>query len=401
MLNDNNKVMIFFWPHSIFEEVHWKKDPGALPMAFTKLGYKVFLIVGTMNAIKNSSIETIELCPYSRYLDELKKEFNTARSSNRYIFKVFKEIIYSIKESINAAKLFIKINPSIILIEHAELSSIFSIIIYRFISKKISHKSINKKVLIKLDIDPNSIKNINNNLTFSFFVIRLLLVFILFDKIIVESKCAYDELSKISFLKRFIKKISIIPNGYVEKYIKSNENNRKNIILSVGRIAKQKGFDILIKSFQKVYQFHSDWQLRIVGPVVDEEHYKQLQKLIKELKLENSIIFTGEIDEKDLENEYNTASIFCLLSRYEGFPIVRFEAIAHKLPLIISEAGCGIEYEKYGSIVVPIEDIDKPTKAMLDLIENPKLREEISKKQLNAILTWDEVAKKLEDISKL
>ncbi|MEM3334193.1 MAG: glycosyltransferase family 4 protein [Thermoplasmata archaeon] len=393
-------------PHSIFKEVHWKKDPGAIPIGFSKLGYKVFLIVGRMNAIKNDSIETIELCPYSRYLDELEKEFDTVGSSNKYIFKVFKKIkkiISYIKESINAAKLFTKINPSIILIEHTGLSSIFSIIIYRFISKKISHKSINKKVLIKLDIDPNSITNIHNNknISSSFFVIILILVFILSDKTIVESKCAYDELSKISFLKRFIKKISIIPNGYVEKYIKSNENNRKNIILSVGRIAKQKGFDILIKSFQKVYQFHSDWQLRIVGPVVDEEHYKQLQKLIKELKLENSIIFTGEIDEKDLENEYNTASIFCLLSRYESFAIVRSEAIAHKLPLIISEAGCGIEYEKYGSIVVPIEDIDKPTKAMLDLIENSKLREEISKKQLNAILTWDEVAKKLEDISKL
>ncbi|MGC9124378.1 MAG: glycosyltransferase family 4 protein, partial [Thermoplasmata archaeon] len=220
----------------------------------------------------------------------------------------------------------------------------------------------------------------------------------IFDKIIVESSCSYNELSKLNFSQKLLKKLVVIPNGCNTKDNKINKYIRKKIILSVGRISYQKGFDILIKSFEMVHKIHTDWQLRIVGPIADENYYRQLKNLVFSLGLENSVIFTGVINENDLEKEYNESSIFCLLSRYEGFPIVRMETIAHGLPMITSEAGCGIEYAKYGSIVVPIENVEKPAEAMLKLIENPELREEISKKQMNALITWDDVAKRIDDL---
>jgi glycosyltransferase involved in cell wall biosynthesis len=192
----------------------------------------------------------------------------------------------------------------------------------------------------------------------------------------------------------------VIPNGYVDKNISIVKTDRKKIILSVGRISLQKGFDILIKSFQKVHLIHNDWQLRIVGPIVDQEYYDYLKNIVNNYNLEKSVIFVGEKMGDDLENEYNNASIFCLLSRYESFGTVRSEAIAHGLPMITSEAGCGIVYEKYGSIIVPIENTLKPAEAMKKLIENPKLREEIAKKQMNAIITFDEVAKRIDDLPK-
>jgi len=404
MVKNNNseyKSMIFFWPLSIFEDVVLRKDPGAIPIGFTKLGYKVTLIVGKMESTKiPSSIKVIELDQNNLFLYELAKRFNNPK----YIIKheIFKHLISSIKESINAAKAFIKVDPSIILIEHADLSSIISVAIYKFLIVLKTKKFNEKRFFIKLDVNPDDIKKgfKSKGIGKFFFYFYNFRYFLIFDKVIVESPCAYNELIKLNFSQKLLKKMVVIPNGYVDKNISMVKPDRKKIILSVGRISFQKGFDILIKSFQKVHLIHNDWQLRIVGPIVDQEYYDYLKNIVNNYDLEKSVIFVGEKMGDDLENEYNNASIFCFLSRNESFGIVRSEAIAHGLPMITSEAGCGIVYEKYGSIIVPIENILKPAEAMKKLIENPKLREEIAKKQMNAIITFDEVAKRIDDLPK-
>ncbi len=404
--NSEHKTMIFFWPRSIFIDVEWKKDPGAIPLGFTKLGYKVTLIVGKMESTNiPPSIKVIELDPNNSYLYELAEKFNNPKYIIKY--KKLRSLIYSIKESVKALKVFIREDPSIILIEHNTLSSFISVIIYKFLiffKTKIfmKKKGNEKRFLIKLDIDPEDIKRDPKNKGIKEFLFYFFLLFLLiFDKIIVESSCTYNELSKLNFSQKLLKKLVVIPNGCNTKDNKINKYIRKKIILSVGRITAQKGFDILIKSFQKVHMSHSDWQLRVVGPVGDQAYYDQLKNLIKSYNLEASVFFTGGLYGDDLENEYNNASIFALLSRWESYGIVRNEAIAHELPLITSEAGCGIYFKNYGSIVVPIENIEKSAEAMLKLIENPELREKISKSQLSAIITYDEVARKIENISKL
>ncbi|MBE5728106.1 glycosyltransferase family 4 protein [Candidatus Parvarchaeota archaeon] len=393
--NSDNKTMIFFWPNSIFENVHWKKEAGGICLGFKKIGYRVTLIVGKMNAIKNDTIKTIELNGKFKH------------NKNSEIVNLVRYLIFNIKEAINAVNIFIEIRPSIIVIEHLTYSSIFSIFIYKVFNsvenlKRINKNSEKKKFIVRLDIDPDYIKrlNYNKNAHWLFSYLKLSLASFLFDKIIVETKCAYDELSKSNIFRRYyIKRLVVIPNGYINKNIKINKNKgRKKVILSVGRINFQKGFEFLIKSFKRVHKTYSDWQLRIVGPIEDREYYRQIENIVSSLHLENSVKFVGYLYGRKLDREYYNASIFCLLSRFESFGIARAEAIAHGLPMVISEAGCGIYYKKYGSIVVPIGDIDKSARAIMKLIENKKLRKKISKTQLKAILTWDEIAKIIDNI---
>ena len=385
--NSDNKTMIFFWPSSEFNDVHWKKDPGAIPLGFAKLGYRVIIIVGKMKAIKKDHINIVEL-------NDLFK------CANFKILNLFRYYIFSVKTSIKSVRIFIKNDPQIIVGEGLNPTIILPIFTYKFMTiyKKRSKK---RKLLIKLDIDPNYIKYVNNKKNHHWFFMHLKLIIssLIFDRIIVESKCAYDELSKSNLSKIYIKKLIVIPDGYINDDIRINKNKkRKKIILSVGRINVQKGFEFLIKSFEIVHKTYSDWKLRIVGPIEDREYYGQLEKLVNSLNLKNSVKLVGGLSEKNLEKEFYNASFFCLLSRFEGFSIVRSEAIAHELPIVTSEAGCGVYYKKYGSIVVPVGDVSKSAKAILKLIKNKRLRERISKTQLKSILTWDEVAKRIDDI---
>jgi glycosyltransferase involved in cell wall biosynthesis len=307
--------------------------------------------------------------------------------------------LFKLIESMKAVKIFIRKDPDLILVEYKDLSALISVAIYRLLCKIIFRNS-RKKFIIKQDVNSENIKNIhqNKNIMSIFYDIWELLYSIVFDIIIVESDCAYNELLKSPFSEMLRKKLRIVPNGYANPKVENENPKRGKIILSVGRIHPQKGHDVLISSFKKVYFIHKDWELRIIGPIEDQEYFKKLKMLIDELKLNDSVKLLGNVDEKTLEEEYKKASIFCLLSRYEGFPIARVEAMSYGLPVITTPAGCGEQYSKYGSIIVPIEDTERPAEAMLKLIENPRLRIEISKRQMDAIYSWDDVVKKIYDL---
>ncbi len=276
--------------------------------------------------------------------------------------------------------------PDLILIEHTGgFITLLTFLLYRKNSKRKDKMS---RMVLKYDLDPNIVAGI-------LFRLEYKLVLAIFDIVIVESKCAYDVLWSI----KKSSKINIVPNGYLPHEIVTGYGDRKKIILSVGRVVKQKGHDILIKSFAKVHDFHLDWFLVIAGPIEDKQYYADLRDTIEKLGITKYVEFSGSLSDAELEQKYKQASIFCLLSRFEGFGIAIVEAISYGLPAIISAAGCGKEYRKYGTFVVPIGDIDKAAEAMLKLMENAALRKEISKKQMGGILSWNEVALNIEKLA--
>nr|WP_200763275.1 glycosyltransferase [Nitrosophilus alvini] len=101
------------------------------------------------------------------------------------------------------------------------------------------------------------------------------------DGLIVQSK--YDK-SKYDFHKN----CQIIYNPlFIKNSKKNNFFKKKHIILGVGRIDYNKGFDRLLKAYSTI---DTDWKLIIVG---EGEERKNLQDLIKKLNLENKVFLIG------------------------------------------------------------------------------------------------------------
>jgi glycosyltransferase involved in cell wall biosynthesis len=99
--------------------------------------------------------------------------------------------------------------------------------------------------------------------------------------------------------------------------------------IAVGRYVPQKGFDILIKAFAKFALKDTEWSLDIIG---DGPEKKRLEKLIDNNSLTGRV--TLHPFTKHIESFYRRSSIFVLSSRWEGFGLVLFEAMQHRLPLI-------------------------------------------------------------------
>lgn len=132
-----------------------------------------------------------------------------------------------------------------------------------------------------------------------------------------------------------LKNIQVIPNMCTFEYQTPAVLNEKKVI-AVGRYQYQKGFDKLIRAWSLVKGRSSGWKLYLVG---DGELREDLQNLINEFHLDDSVLLTGMLH--NMEEVYTGSSIFVMTSNYEGFPMVLLEAEAAGLPVVTFDFPCG------------------------------------------------------------
>lgn len=125
-------------------------------------------------------------------------------------------------------------------------------------------------------------------------------------------------------------RIVSIPNPvFPANGIANPASGNEKILLSVGRLSYQKNYSVLVKAFASLAAEFPQWQLRIVG---DGEEKEQLQKLISSLGMGGRIGLVGTTD--NVGDFYRGSHLFCLPSRWEGFPNALAEALAHGLPAV-------------------------------------------------------------------
>lgn len=136
------------------------------------------------------------------------------------------------------------------------------------------------------------------------------------------------------------KKVIRIPNPVFDKKINPIlNNNRKKIILFVGRLEKrQKRPMLLLKEFNRIKNKIPDWSLYFVGD--GEERI-----IMEEYILENSLISKVKIFDysKNINDFYEMANIFVTTSLWEGFPNSLAEAMKNGLPCIGSAESIGVK----------------------------------------------------------
>lgn len=154
-----------------------------------------------------------------------------------------------------------------------------------------------------------------------------------------------------------------------------SERNKKKVILAVGRLVSIKGFDMLLQAWSLVVPSAEDWTLRIVG---DGPERESLVGQARSLGISETVEFTGSVS--DVETHYLEASIFCLSSRYEGFPMVLLEAISFGLPVVSFDCDTGPAevLEGTGGKLVAQGDVDGLAKGLLGLMDSPEERMKIS-----------------------
>lgn len=155
-----------------------------------------------------------------------------------------------------------------------------------------------------------------------------------------EKVVCQTESNKIYFNKNIQRKTSIIYNPIYlsEKIGNALEEKKENIIVSVGRLSKQKNQILLIDSFKKILEYFPDYKLIIYG---EGEERLSLENYIKKLSLEKNILLPGAF--KDVHTRIKKAKIFIMTSDYEGMPNALLEAMSLGLPCISTKVSGAVD----------------------------------------------------------
>lgn len=111
-----------------------------------------------------------------------------------------------------------------------------------------------------------------------------------------------------------------------EKY---NISQDKINFLFVGRIIKVKNIDLILKTLQYLNEKNIDFQMIFVGIGQDLEYYKNK---VKELNLQNKVIFTGSVDDDLLKSIYYNSDLFLFPSIFDNDPLVVVESALFDVP---------------------------------------------------------------------
>jgi glycosyltransferase involved in cell wall biosynthesis len=109
------------------------------------------------------------------------------------------------------------------------------------------------------------------------------------------------------------------------------------IILNVGKFDEIKGQDVLINAFSEMASKYKNVKLVLVGGT--GKALPKLKALCVEKGIDNSVEFYPDIPHRRVPGFYKKATIFCLPSRTEAFPIVLLEAASFAVPVIASRVG--------------------------------------------------------------
>jgi glycogen(starch) synthase len=109
------------------------------------------------------------------------------------------------------------------------------------------------------------------------------------------------------------------------------------LFLSVGRIAPNKGFDLMPQGLSKTLgRLPETWAWLLVG---DGPDLRNVESRIAQFDLASRCRILGSVSDRDLHSLYSVADWFVHPTQYEGSSIVTLEAMAHALPVIATRTG--------------------------------------------------------------
>lgn len=174
-------------------------------------------------------------------------------------------------------------------------------------------------------------------------------------------------------------KIQVIYNPCTTEIL-PEKYTKQNIILYAGTVNKRKGYADMIKAFAKIASQYPDWKIVFAG----NGEIDNGKKLAKELGIESQTQFLGWINGKDKDKAFKEASIFCLPSYAEGFPMAVLDAWAYGLPVITTPVGGIPDIAKDGENLLLFQpgDYDKLAVQMERLIKDNTLRNHLTKQSI-------------------
>jgi mannosylfructose-phosphate synthase len=211
-------------------------------------------------------------------------------------------------------------------------------------------------------------------------------------------------------------KIRVIPPGYDDQRFYPVSLSTRNmlkktlgldgrVVLALGRMAKNKGYDLLLRAMPAVFHRVPDAMLVLaVGSTepsdAERELIRGLRELADELGIADRVVFKDFIPDHELADYYRAADVFALSSRYEPFGMTAIEAMACGTPTVVTTEGGLCEHICWGIEALYANPFDPEAfgHAVAAVMQHPKVWAQLSKfgpRKARSAFTWTGIAQQL------
>lgn len=204
------------------------------------------------------------------------------------------------------------------------------------------------------------------------------------------------------FNNKLLDNIHVIYNPSPQVEYGEPDDSQKYILFA-GIIYYRKGFDTLIKAFGRIARKYPKWKVVIAGNPKCENDEVLMKSLPVELNIENQIIYPGWVTGAEKDKLFRNASIFCLASYQEGFPMAVLDAWAYGLPCVVTPAGGlpDIVVDGVNALLFEFGDDVMLAKQLERMMSDDSLRSSIAKESKNLatmVFNIDNINKQVEDL---
>jgi len=211
-------------------------------------------------------------------------------------------------------------------------------------------------------------------------------------------------------------KIKVIPPGYDDTRffpvslasrdaLKQELDLDGRIVLALGRMANNKGYDLLLRAMPSVFERLGDVKLLLaVGstePSASErDQIEELKELADDLGISERVVFRDYIPDEWLADYYRAADVFALSSRYEPFGMTAVEAMACGTPTVVTTEGGLQEHITWGLDALYANPFDPEAfgHAIHAALAYPRLTQQLTKygsQTARSRFTWTGIAQQL------
>lgn len=211
-------------------------------------------------------------------------------------------------------------------------------------------------------------------------------------------------------------RVHMIPPGYddsrfypigepLRQQVRQEMGYEGPVVASIGRLSRNKGFDLLIDAFSVVAERLPTARLLLPVGTQDEETTEdpmeqELHDQVKKYGLEDKVTITGSLPDEAMADYYRAADVFALPSRYEPFGMTAVEAMACGTPTVLTTHGGLYRTTAYGVEALYADAFDKEdfgitiTKAL----QFGRIRRRLSingARKVRSLFTWTGIAQQL------
>lgn len=221
-------------------------------------------------------------------------------------------------------------------------------------------------------------------------------------RVIVCSRYMESELKYIFQLphdKLAVVKNGVDPRNYIPRKSRIDRNwfaaDDEKIVFCIGRLVREKGIQVLLAAVPAILARHPKTKFIIAGKGPYEH---ELRRYAEELGIAHRVYFTGYVDNATRNALYSWAAVAVFPSLYEPFGIAALEAMAAKVPVVVTNVGGLSEIVQDGAdgLKCPPDNPGALAEKINQILFNPGLAQALRERAYRKVLQecdWDDIAR--------